>query len=55
MQLSFSEPEFADPGTLLRSARTATQPTRLRCILRLTMNLATGEVKQQTLFMGDFP
>ena len=56
MQLSFSEPEFADPKYSVEECkdRDATYSAPLY-IKAEFMNLATGEVKQQTLFMGDFP
>ena len=56
MQLSFSDPEFADPKYTVEECkdRDATYAAPLYVKAEF-INHATGEVKQQTLFMGDFP
>ena len=56
MQLSFSDPEFSDPKYTMEECkdRDATYAAPLYVKAEF-MNLTTGEVKQQTLFMGDFP
>lgn len=56
MSLSFSEPEFADPKHTIAEAKdrdaTYSAPLYVRAEF---MNNQTGEIKQQTVFMGDFP
>ena len=56
MSLSFSEPEFADPKYTLAECkdRDATYSAPLYVKAEF-MNNITGEIKQQTVFMGDFP
>ena len=56
MSLSFSEPEFADPKytTAECKDRDATYAAPLYVKAEF-MNNITGEIKQQTVFMGDFP
>ena len=44
------------PSTPLKSARSATPPTRSRIKVRVRLlNKETGEIKEQEIFMGDFP
>ncbi len=56
MSLSFSEPEFADPKYTLAECKdrdtTYSAPLYVKAEF---MNNITGEIKQQTVFMGDFP
>uniref|UniRef100_UPI00142405EA DNA-directed RNA polymerase subunit beta n=1 Tax=Arthrobacter sedimenti TaxID=2694931 RepID=UPI00142405EA len=54
--LSFSEPEFADPKYTMAECkdRDATYSAPLYVKAEF-MNNNTGEIKQQTVFMGDFP
>ncbi|MDN6170380.1 MAG: DNA-directed RNA polymerase subunit beta, partial [Micrococcaceae bacterium] len=56
MSLSFSEPEFADPKYTEAECkdRDATFAAPLYVKAEF-MNNNTGEIKQQTVFMGDFP
>ncbi|MCO1339089.1 DNA-directed RNA polymerase subunit beta [Kocuria polaris] len=56
MSLSFSEPEFADPKYTEAECkdRDATYSAPLYVKAEF-MNNNTGEIKQQTVFMGDFP
>ncbi|MFI5086127.1 MAG: DNA-directed RNA polymerase subunit beta, partial [Actinomycetales bacterium] len=56
MSLSFSEPEFADPKYTMAECkdRDATFAAPLYVKAEF-MNNHTGEIKQQTVFMGDFP
>ncbi|OMH34923.1 DNA-directed RNA polymerase subunit beta [Tersicoccus sp. Bi-70] len=56
MSLSFSEPEFADPKYTMAECkeRDATYAAPLYVKAEF-MNNVTGEIKQQTVFMGDFP
>ncbi|WP_237202426.1 DNA-directed RNA polymerase subunit beta [Rothia endophytica] len=56
MSLSFSEPEFADPKYTMEECkdRDATYSAPLYVKAEF-MNNNTGEIKQQTVFMGDFP
>ena len=56
MSLSFSEPEFADPKYSMEESkdRDATYSAPLYVKAEF-MNNETGEIKQQTVFMGDFP
>ncbi|MDO4252450.1 MAG: DNA-directed RNA polymerase subunit beta [Rothia sp. (in: high G+C Gram-positive bacteria)] len=56
MSLSFSEPEFADPKYSMEECkdRDATYAAPLYVKAEF-MNNNTGEIKQQTVFMGDFP
>ncbi|WP_179389181.1 DNA-directed RNA polymerase subunit beta [Psychromicrobium silvestre] len=56
MSLSFSEPEFADPKYTMDECkdRDATYAAPLYVKAEF-MNNNTGEIKQQTVFMGDFP
>ncbi len=56
MSLSFSEPEFADPKYTMAECkdRDATYAAPLYVKAEF-MNNNTGEIKQQTVFMGDFP
>ncbi|MCP3424775.1 DNA-directed RNA polymerase subunit beta [Rothia sp. AR01] len=56
MSLSFSEPEFADPKYTMEECkdRDATYSAPLYVKAEF-MNNETGEIKQQTVFMGDFP
>lgn len=56
MSLSFSEPEFADPKYTMEECkdRDATYAAPLYVKAEF-MNNNTGEIKQQTVFMGDFP
>lgn len=56
MSLSFSEPEFADPKYSIAECkdRDATYAAPLYVKAEF-MNNETGEIKQQTVFMGDFP
>ncbi|HXS24900.1 MAG TPA: hypothetical protein VN719_11755, partial [Gemmatimonadales bacterium] len=56
MSLSFSEPEFADPKYTMAECkdRDATYAAPLY-VKAESMNNNTGEIKQQTVFMGDFP
>ncbi|WP_030015065.1 MULTISPECIES: DNA-directed RNA polymerase subunit beta [Micrococcales] len=56
MSLSFSEPEFADPKYSMEECkdRDATYSAPLYVKAEF-MNNETGEIKQQTVFMGDFP
>nr|WP_229229899.1 DNA-directed RNA polymerase subunit beta [Corynebacterium cyclohexanicum] len=56
MSLSFSEPEFADPKFTMAECkdRDATYSAPLYVKAEF-MNNNTGEIKQQTVFMGDFP
>ena len=56
MSLSFSEPEFADPKMPVSECKerdtTYAAPLYVKAEF---MNHNTGEIKQQTVFMGDFP
>ena len=56
MSLSFSEPEFADPKYTMAECKdrdaTFSAPLYVKAEF---MNNNTGEIKQQTVFMGDFP
>ncbi|WP_261624092.1 DNA-directed RNA polymerase subunit beta [Nesterenkonia marinintestina] len=56
MSLSFSEPEFADPKMPVDECKerdtTYAAPLYVKAEF---MNNNTGEIKQQTVFMGDFP
>lgn len=56
MSLSFSEPEFADPKMPMAECKerdtTYAAPLYVKAEF---MNHNTGEIKQQTVFMGDFP
>ncbi|MBG0739990.1 DNA-directed RNA polymerase subunit beta [Paeniglutamicibacter antarcticus] len=56
MSLSFSEPEFSDPKYTMAECkdRDATFAAPLYVKAEF-MNNNTGEIKQQTVFMGDFP
>ncbi|KAA0977861.1 DNA-directed RNA polymerase subunit beta [Paeniglutamicibacter gangotriensis] len=56
MSLSFTEPEFADPKYTMAECkdRDATYAAPLYVKAEF-MNNNTGEIKQQTVFMGDFP
>ncbi|MBE8526116.1 DNA-directed RNA polymerase subunit beta, partial [Amycolatopsis sp. H6(2020)] len=56
MSLSFSDPEFADPKYSMEECkdRDATYSAPLYVKAEF-MNNETGEIKQQTVFMGDFP
>ncbi|GAA1351223.1 DNA-directed RNA polymerase subunit beta [Falsarthrobacter nasiphocae] len=56
MSLSFSDPEFADPKFTIAECkdRDATYAAPLYVKAEF-MNNNTGEIKQQTVFMGDFP
>lgn len=56
MSLSFSEPEFAEPKYTMEQCkdRDATYSAPLYVKAEF-MNNNTGEIKQQTVFMGDFP
>ncbi|MCG2621555.1 DNA-directed RNA polymerase subunit beta [Arthrobacter sp. I2-34] len=56
MSLSFSDPEFADPKYTMAECkdRDATYAAPLYVKAEF-MNNNTGEIKQQTVFMGDFP
>ncbi|RLZ04235.1 DNA-directed RNA polymerase subunit beta [Kocuria tytonicola] len=56
MSLSFSEPEFYDPKYTMDECkdRDATYSAPLYVKAEF-MNNTTGEIKQQTVFMGDFP
>ncbi|MGA7205844.1 MAG: DNA-directed RNA polymerase subunit beta, partial [Specibacter sp.] len=56
MSLSFTEPEFADPKFTVDECkdRDATYAAPLYVKAEFMNNL-TGEIKQQTVFMGDFP
>lgn len=56
MSLSFSDPEFADPKYSMEECkdRDATYAAPLYVKAEF-MNNNTGEIKQQTVFMGDFP
>ncbi|WP_183665891.1 DNA-directed RNA polymerase subunit beta [Neomicrococcus aestuarii] len=56
MSLSFSDPEFADPKYTMAECkdRDATYAAPLYVKAEF-MNNTTGEIKQQTVFMGDFP
>ncbi|MEU5467735.1 DNA-directed RNA polymerase subunit beta [Kocuria salsicia] len=56
MSLSFSEPEFYDPKYSMDECkdRDATYSAPLYVKAEF-MNNNTGEIKQQTVFMGDFP
>lgn len=56
MSLSFSDPEFADPKYTMAECkdRDATYSAPLYVKAEF-MNNNTGEIKQQTVFMGDFP
>ncbi|MGO2618496.1 DNA-directed RNA polymerase subunit beta [Glutamicibacter ardleyensis] len=56
MSLSFSDPEFADPKYSIAECkdRDATYSAPLYVKAEF-MNNETGEIKQQTVFMGDFP
>ncbi|MGN6403955.1 DNA-directed RNA polymerase subunit beta, partial [Sinomonas sp.] len=56
MSLSFSDPEFADPKYTMEECkeRDATYSAPLYVKAEF-MNNNTGEIKQQTVFMGDFP
>ncbi|WP_404286247.1 DNA-directed RNA polymerase subunit beta [Glutamicibacter arilaitensis] len=56
MSLSFSDPEFADPKYSIAECkdRDATYAAPLYVKAEF-MNNETGEIKQQTVFMGDFP
>ena len=56
MSLSFSDPEFADPKFTMAECkdRDATYAAPLYVKAEF-MNNNTGEIKQQTVFMGDFP
>ena len=56
MSLSFSDPEFADPKYTMEECkdRDATYAAPLYVKAEF-MNNNTGEIKQQTVFMGDFP
>ncbi|WP_285725818.1 DNA-directed RNA polymerase subunit beta [Psychromicrobium xiongbiense] len=56
MSLSFSDPEFADPKYTVAECKdrdaTFSAPLYVKAEF---MNNNTGEIKQQTVFMGDFP
>jgi DNA-directed RNA polymerase subunit beta len=56
MSLSFSDPEFADPKFTVEECKdhdtTYSAPLYVKAEF---MNHNTGEIKQQTVFMGDFP
>lgn len=56
MSLSFSEPEFYDPKYTMDECKdrdaTFSAPLYVKAEF---MNNNTGEIKQQTVFMGDFP
>ena len=56
MSLSFSDPEFADPKMPVSECKerdtTYSAPLYVKAEF---MNHNTGEIKQQTVFMGDFP
>ena len=56
MSLSFSDPEFADPKYTVDECKdhdiTYSAPLYVKAEF---MNHNTGEIKQQTVFMGDFP
>ncbi|WP_300344124.1 DNA-directed RNA polymerase subunit beta [Nesterenkonia sp.] len=56
MSLSFSDPEFADPKMSVEECKdhdtTYSAPLYVKAEF---MNHNTGEIKQQTVFMGDFP
>ncbi|GAA4912304.1 DNA-directed RNA polymerase subunit beta [Nesterenkonia rhizosphaerae] len=56
MSLSFSDPEFADPKMTVEECKdhdtTYSAPLYVKAEF---MNHNTGEIKQQTVFMGDFP
>ncbi|WP_431861010.1 DNA-directed RNA polymerase subunit beta [Micrococcus terreus] len=56
MSLSFTEPEFADPKMPVDECKerdtTYAAPLYVKAEF---MNNNTGEIKQQTVFMGDFP
>jgi len=56
MSLSFSDPEFADPKMPVAECKerdtTYSAPLYVKAEF---MNHNTGEIKQQTVFMGDFP
>ncbi|MEO8219173.1 MAG: DNA-directed RNA polymerase subunit beta [Specibacter sp.] len=56
MSLSFTEPEFSDPKFTVDECkdRDATYAAPLYVKAEFMNNL-TGEIKQQTVFMGDFP
>lgn len=56
MSLSFSDPEFAEPKYTMEECkdRDATYSAPLYVKAEF-MNNNTGEIKQQTVFMGDFP
>ncbi|MDO4253951.1 MAG: DNA-directed RNA polymerase subunit beta [Kocuria sp.] len=56
MSLSFTEPEFYDPKYTVEECkdRDATYSAPLYVKAEF-MNNTTGEIKQQTVFMGDFP
>src|SRR5690625_1940863 len=56
MSLSFSDPEFSDPkmGAEEAKERDASYAAPLYVKAEF-MNYNTGEIKQQTVFMGDFP
>ncbi|GAA3283900.1 DNA-directed RNA polymerase subunit beta [Nesterenkonia halobia] len=56
MSLSFSDPEFSDPKMPVAECKerdtTYSAPLYVKAEF---MNHSTGEIKQQTVFMGDFP
>ncbi|KAA9395221.1 DNA-directed RNA polymerase subunit beta [Kocuria coralli] len=56
MSLSFTEPEFYDPKYTVEECKdrdaTFSAPLYVKAEF---MNNTTGEIKQQTVFMGDFP
>lgn len=56
MSLSFADPEFSDPkmGAEEAKERDASYAAPLYVKAEF-MNYNTGEIKQQTVFMGDFP
>lgn len=56
MSLSFSDPEFSDPKMVAEEAKERDASYAAPLYVKAEfMNYNTGEIKQQTVFMGDFP
>ena len=55
MSLSFRDHRFEETRKTIESCKSATRPTTRRSSSPEFMNTNTGEIKSQTVFMGDFP
>ena len=56
MSLSFTDPEFSDPKVTENEAKEKDSSYAAPLYVKAEfMNYNTGEIKQQTVFMGDFP